>query len=161
MIFQPKKLKEVVEIVDLMGNISSRVREDSSGDLGGGGTGASGTQGQQGGGQQGTSARDQAIAKAPPIPIMKKKLTKHLELEVRTMQRQAMLLSRSGRRGSAYLLTELYKKIRRISMLISELANASAAMIRRFYIAVFIDRQPLVVPGGTLIGMDGEEGEEE
>ena len=157
-VFQPQKLKEVVEIVDLMGKISSRVREDNSGDLPvGAGAGATTQTGQAAAGQ---STRDQAIAKAPPIPIMQRKIVRHLEREVRTLQHQAMVLSRSKKRGSAYLLAELYKRIRRLSLVISDMMHASAAMIRRFYISVFIDHQPLIVPGGRLAGMEEEIAEE-
>ena len=156
-VFQPQKLKEVVEIVDLMGKISSRVREDNSGDLPvAAGTGTT----KQAGQTAGQSTRDQAIAKAPPIPIMQRKIVRHLEREVRTLQHQAMVLSRSKKRGSAYLLAELYKRIRRLSLVISDMMHASAAMIRRFYISVFIDHQPLIVPGGRLAGMEEEITEE-
>ena len=146
-VFQPQKLKEVVDIIDLMGNVASRVREDKSGDMGGGGTGG---QGSQQGGTGGTSARDEAIAKAPPAPIMQKKLIAHLEREVRLMEKQTRRLARSHKPGSAFLLSELYKKIRRLTSLISDLLKASTNMIKRFYISVFIDHQPLVVSGGTL-----------
>lgn len=146
-VFQPQKLKEVVEVIDLMGTVALRIREDSSGDLGSGGGGTSG----QGAGQQtGTSARDDAIASAPPMPVMQKKLVEHLELEVATIERQAKALARSNSRGSAFLLSELYRKLRRLSSLISEILHASADVIKRFYVSVFIDHQPLVVTGGTI-----------
>lgn len=145
-VFQPQKLKEVVDIIDLMGNITSRVREDKSGDMGGG---SSSTGGAQQGGTSATSARDEAIAKAPPVPIMQKKLIEHLEREVRLMEKQTRKLAWSNKPGSAFLLSELYKKMRRLTSLISDLLKASTNMIKRFYISVFIDHQPLVVSGGT------------
>lgn len=143
-VFQPKALKEIVDVVDLMGTVAARVREDNSGDL----PAASG--GGAAGQQTGTSARDEAIAKIPTVHVMQKKLVEHLEDEVKTMQRQARSLKHSNARGSAYLLTELYRKVRRLKSLISEILHASAEMVKRFYISAFIDRQPLVVTGGSL-----------
>lgn len=148
-VFQPQKLREVVEIVDLMGTISNRVREDNSGDAAGGVGPAS-----AGRTQQGTSARDEAIAKAPDVPIMQKKLVEYLEREIQTIQKQARQHSRSNARGSAWMLSELYRKIRRLRSLMSEILDASAAMIKRFYVSVFIDRQPIVVTGGSIVQAD-------
>ncbi len=149
-VFQPQKLKEIVEVVDLMGTVAARVREDNSGDI----PGATGGGGQSTGQKAGTSARDEAIAKAPPIAVMQKKLVEHLEREVRTIEKQAASLKRSNARGSGYLLSELYRKIRRLRSLISDILHASAEMIKRFYISAFIDHQPLVVTGGSLAGTD-------
>ena len=149
-VFQPQKLKEVVDIIDLMGNIASRVREDHSQDMGVAGAAATG--GAQAQGATGTSARDEAIANAPPFPIMQKKLITHLEKEIHTMERRARKLSRSNARGSAFLLTELYKKIRRLTSLLGDIIRASAEIIKRYYVSVFIDRQPMVVTGGSIVG---------
>ncbi len=153
-VFQPQKLKEVVEIIDLMGNIASRVREDNSGDLGGGGSGG----GQKGAaaGTQGTSARDEAIAKAPPVPIMQKKLVSHLEKEVHRLTKEVKSLPSAKDPGGAYVLNELYKKIRSLTALISRILHASTELIRRFYISLFIDHQPISVSGSTLLGQDQE-----
>lgn len=143
-VFQPQKLKEVVEIIDLMGNVALRVREDSSSDMGGAGTGGGKTQQ-----KSGTSARDEAIAKAPPVEIMQKKLIVHLRQEIASIERQARRAAHSNDRGAAWLLTELYRKVRRMTSLMTEIIHASAEMIRRFYISVFIDQQPLVLPGDS------------
>lgn len=151
LVFQPQKLKEVVDIIDLMGNIASRVREDHSQDMGGAGA-ATGGAAQTGQAHTGTSARDQAIANIPPVPIMQKKLITHLEKEIRTIERRARKLARSNARGSAFLLSELYKKIRRLTSLIGDMIRASAEVIKRFYISVFIDHQPMVVTGGSIVG---------
>mgnify|MGYP003345806302 CR=1 FL=1 len=139
-VFQPQKLKEVVEIIDLMGNISQRVREDSSGDMGGGGGGT-----QQGGtqGASGTTTRDEAIAKAPPIPVMQTKLVRQLEAEVRQLEKTSQRLRWSNAPGNAYMLTEIFKKIRKLRTLIVSIISASADVIKRLYITAFIDRQPL------------------
>lgn len=147
-VFQPPKLKEVVEIINLMGTVASRVREDNSGDVPGGGTKSAAAK------QSGTSARDEAIANAPPLPVMQKKLVEHLEKEARTIRAQARAIARSNQRGSAFMLNNLYRKMRRLSSLISQILQASAEMIKRFYIAAFIDQQPLVVTGGSLAPAD-------
>lgn len=149
-VFQPPRLSQIVEIVDVMGNVVESIREENARDLPTTRTVTTG------GGTQATtvSARDAAIAAAPPVPIMQKKLVKHLRKEVRIIEREARKLSRSRSRGSAYLLSILYRKIRRLSSLIGEILRASADVIKRFYVAVFIDHQPLVVRGGTLAPSD-------
>lgn len=148
-VFQPQKLKEVVEIIDLMGNVALRVREDSSGDMGGGGT--AGAKAQQ---KTGTSARDEAIARAPAVEVMQQKLVQHLRQEMASIQRQARRTARSNARGSAWTLAELYRKMRSLSSLITEILHASTEMVKRFYVSVFIDRQPLVVTGGSIAQSD-------
>ncbi|MSR67581.1 hypothetical protein EXS65_02020 [Candidatus Peribacteria bacterium] len=144
-VFQPPKLREIVEVIDLMGTVASRVREDKRGDLPVTGTAAAGT----GTGQTGTTARDEAIAKIPTPEIMQQKLVEHIRKEVRTVEKQAKKLGRSQSPGSAYLLSELYRKIRRLSSLISELLAASTEMIKRFYVSIFIDRHPIIVSDGV------------
>lgn len=144
-VFQPPALKEVVEVINLMGTVSNRIREDNSGDMPVGTSGA-----QASTTQTGVSTRDEAIANAPAIPIMQQKLVEELRKEVATIEKQARTLKRSGGRGSAFALNELYRKIRRLSNLIAEILQASADMIKRFYVSVFIDKQPLVVKGGSI-----------
>lgn len=144
-VFQPPKLTEVVEMINLMGKISTRAAEDRSRDMG-----SAGGQGkaQQSGGQQ--SFRDQAIASLPAPEQMQRKLVSHIQGEIRSLSRQARSIARSNRAGSAYLLSELYRKIRRLSTLIEELLQASIEVIKRFYIAVFIDNQPLILTAGKM-----------
>lgn len=149
-VFQPQKLKEIVEVVDLMGTVARRVREDGASDPAAAGAGSGG--GQQG--ATGTSARDDAIAKAPPVAVMQQKLVEHLLQERKDIQRQAKAMARSNAPGAAWTLTELYKKIRSLSSLITQILHASTAMIKRFYISVFIDQQPLVVTGGSIAQSD-------
>ncbi len=148
-VFQPQKLKEVVDIIDLMGNISSRVREDSSGDMGGGGGGTA--QGDQGTAGSQTSQRDEKIKNIPPIPMMQKELVSHLYKEINTLEKQVQSMKTQKGKGSAYMIAEMYKRIRKLSSLITEIVHASTEMIRRFYITVFIDKQPLVISGGKLV----------
>jgi hypothetical protein len=146
-VFQPQKLKEIVEVVDLMGTVASRVREDSSGDLPGSGA-AKAAQ------KAGITAREEAIAKAPPVEIMQQKLVQHLREERSQIQRQARAVAKSNQPGAAWTLAELYRKIRRLSSLITQILQASAEMVKRFYVSAFIDRQPLVVTGGSIVQSD-------
>ncbi len=146
-VFQPQKLKEIVEVVDLMGTVANRIREDNSGDLPGGG--ARGSQK-----SSGTTARDEAIAKAPPVAVMQQKLVAHLKEERAEIQKQAKAMAHSNAPGAAWTITELYRKMRRLSSLISQILEASADMVKRFYISAFIDRQPLVVTGGSIVQSD-------
>ncbi len=146
-VFQPQKLTEIVEMIDLMGRISERVREDNSQDAGGGGSsGAAAKKGQAG---SGVSPRDQAIANLPAPLVMQQRLVKHIQKEIDTLASQASGLSNSTKRGAAFALNELYKKIRRLHNLMEEIINASLELIQRFYIAVFIDKQPILVSGNT------------
>ncbi len=142
-VFQPQKLTEVVEMIDLMGKISERMGEDKTGDLGAGSAGST-LQGTQ---ATAISSRDDAIANLPAPPKMQEKIIARIHSEVHSLDRQARKLAKSRSKGSAYALTEIYKKIRRLSSLIEELLNASADMIKRFYIALFIDRQTILEDG--------------
>ena len=134
-VFQPQRLKEIVEVVDLMGTVASRIREDHSNDLPTSGPGSG-----RGSSQTGKSARDEAIANAPEPAIMQQKLIQHLEKEVRRVQSDARKLAWQDKKGSAYALAELYRKIRRLTSLIKDIVEASTEMIKRFYISVFISR---------------------
>ncbi|MDD5055853.1 MAG: hypothetical protein PHZ00_06340 [Candidatus Peribacteraceae bacterium] len=150
-VFQPPRLSQIVEIVDVMGNVVESIREENARDL------PVTLQKSSAGSAAGTatvSTRDAAIAAAPPVPVMQKRLVKHLKKEVRIIEREVRKLSRSRARGSAYVLSILYRKIRRLSSLIGEILRASTEVIKRFYVAVFIDHQPLVVRGGTLAPSD-------
>lgn len=147
-VFQPQKLKDVMDVVDLMGTVAARIRDESPAGIPMGGGGGSG---QTSGQTTGTSTRDDAIAKIPTIAVMQQKLIANLEHEVKTIEKQAKTFKHSQTAGSGFHLNELYRKIRRLRSLIGELISASAEMIKRFYISVFIDRQPLVVTGGSLV----------
>lgn len=146
-VFQPQKLTEIVEMIDLMGRISERVREDNSQDVGGGsgGTTASGKKGKA----TTVSPRDQAIANLPAPLVMQQRLVKHIQKEIDTLAAQASSLSSSSKNGAAFALNEMYRKIRRLYSLMEEIVHAGAELIRRFYIAVFIDKQPILVSGNS------------
>lgn len=121
--------------------ISEVVREEGSQDLGSGAGSFPAARGTQSGG---VSFRDQAIKALPSTEVMRQRLTHHLQKEVRELERRAGKLARTVRKGSAYLLNELYAKIRRIQSLIAELIEATAEVVKRLYIRLFIDHQQLV-----------------
>ncbi len=142
---QPAKLAELGKLLETFDNLSARVSErqgeDISGDLGGGG-GAGGGKGQQG--DQSVSPRDLAIERIPPFEIVRKKLETHIQGEVRKLERQARKLSRSSAPGSAYKLNDIYARIRRLNALLYQMLEASVEMLKRFFIRVFIDQQPIL-----------------
>jgi len=141
-VHQPPKLQSLLTLLSDLERISEVLREESARDLGSsGGTGSS-IKGSAAG--AGVSLRDQAIRSLPSTEAMRHKLTKHLQHEVRELEKRASRLARSGKKGSAFLLNELYAKIRRIQSLIAELVEAAADVVRRLYIRLFIDHQQLV-----------------
>lgn len=140
---QPTKVKDLMQLLgalDSVARIAEAVSEDRSGDLGSGsgeGAVAGASSGQ-------VSMRDQAIKKLPSTTVMRTRLTSHLQSEVRQLERRARKLARSTKKGSAYLLNELYARIRKIQALIIELTDAATEVVRRLYIRLFIDHQQLV-----------------
>ncbi len=142
-VFQPQKLGEVVDLINLMGSISERMGEDRSSDVGGSGGSAAAATGQSGQGSAAATAREVALANLPVPSVMQKKLVIHVKKQIRNAEREARILAKSNKRGSAHALSEAYKKIRRLSHLVQEVLAASADVIRRFFIAIFIDNQPV------------------
>jgi hypothetical protein len=142
-VMQPPKMKSLLDMLNILSDLPERIsevsREDASQDLG-----AAGSAGYAAAKGQGASARDQAMRSLPATDVMRTRLTHHLQSEVRELEHQARKLAQSVRQGSAYVLNELYAKIRRIQMLIVELLDAAEEVIRRLYIRLFIDHQQLV-----------------
>jgi hypothetical protein len=141
---QPGKLQELTNLLETFENLNARVSErtseDRSSDLGSAGAGA--TAGQQG--QQGTSARDLAIKNLPAAAMMQQQLARHIQKETRKLERLARKVSRSSAPGSAHKLNELYAKIRRMNALIHDILEASLEVLKRFFVRVFIDNQPIL-----------------
>ncbi len=142
---QPGKLQELTNLLETFENFSARVSErtgeDRSGDLGGAGAGpaAGGTQG-----TQGTSTRDLAIQNIPVVAVMQEKLTKHIRQETARLEKLARRVAHSSAPGSAHTLNELYAKIRRLNSMIYDLVEASIEVLKRLFIRVFIDQQPIL-----------------
>lgn len=141
---QPPKLQSLLVLLSDLEKISEVVSEENSQDLGlgtsPGGTISSG----RGTGGTGVSLRDQSIRSLPSTEIMRVRLTRHMQREVKQLEKSARRLARSTKKGSAYLLNELYAKIRKIQALIGELVEATAEIVKRLYIRLFIDHQQLV-----------------
>ena len=137
---QPKKLEGLLEMIDTLNSISERLGEDRSGDMGSAGGGAT-----QQGGTTGTSQRDQAIANLPVPAAMRQELKKHIEKEVRTLQRE---IRRAARRiakpGAAYHQNMLYARIRRLNALLASILETSIEVVQRLFIRVFIDKQQVI-----------------
>lgn len=136
---QPKRLEGLLMEINTLGG--EAIRETSAGGpsstwTGGAGDGAQGT--------TGVSPRDQAIARIPADRVMRSALERHIEVEIRTLRSQAQRLTRLARPGAAFRLNALYARIRRLSGLLREFLNASADTIRRVFIRVFIDKQPIL-----------------
>jgi hypothetical protein len=136
---QPPKLESLLTVLSDLERISERLGEDRAQDLGGGSTTRHSSRG-----DDGTSIRAQTIAKLPSTSVMRSRLTNHLQKEVRQLERRAKRMARNSQKGGAFLLNELYARIRKIQALIAELMDAAAEMVKQLYIRLFIDRQQLV-----------------
>lgn len=108
----------------------------------------SGAQGGQTSGTQGqsatVSARDRAIAAIPAPAVMQKELEKHIRQEVKQLRKQAQRIARMNRPGAAKDLNDLYAHMRRLNALLAEIFGASYDALKRLFIRVFIDRQPIL-----------------
>lgn len=142
-VHQPAKMKELGELLTTFENLNQRVSEvggeDRSGDLGDAGQGAA-----QSGGVRQISPRDQAIDAIPAPAVIRHQLHEHISQEVKKLRKQARHLGRASRPGSAYRLNELYAKIRRLNALLGDILEASYEVLKRLFIKVFIDRQPVL-----------------
>jgi hypothetical protein len=142
---QPPKMQELNELLlsleGLEQRVSEKTGEDKSQDMGAAGAAAGKAQGAT---QQ--SARDQAIAAMPTSPdVLRKDLTLHIGKEVHKLQKLAhQAARRTGKPGDAFRLNQIYARIRRLNALLGDLVHASIEILRRLFIRVFIDRQPIL-----------------
>ena len=137
---QPQKLETLLGALDTIERFTENMAEDKSGDMGGGGTG--GQQGDDGSGAS-QSTRDQAIASLPEAKVMQKKLDKHIRREAKKLRKEIRKISRIRSPGAACKVNELYSKIRRLNGLVSELLDASYDVLKRMFIRIFVDKQPV------------------
>jgi len=139
---QPHKLEGLLETITLLDKISERVGEDRSGDLGGAGVGPAGTGATA---QAEQSVRDQAIANLPAELVIRKQLAKHIEKEVKTLRKEVRSATRRvSKPGAAHNLNDLYARIRRLNSLLATILEASYDVVKRIFIRVFIDKQPIL-----------------
>jgi hypothetical protein len=135
---QPKKLENLLETIDLINSVSEKIGEGRGGDM----PATTGTATQATTEQ---SWRAQAIANLPTEPSMRKELVRHIGQEISHLQREVRAQARrAGRPGAAYRLTELYARIRRLNGLLADIIETSVDVIRRLYVRIFIDKQPVL-----------------
>ncbi len=140
---QPAKLAELSKLLETFENLDARVSErtgeDRSGDMGAGGGVAGSAQG-----DDDTSPRAKAIRDLPAPAVLRERLQTHIGKEVQKLDREAKMLARSGKPGSAYKLNTLYARMRRLNALLFDLWEAAEEVLRRLFIRVFIDEQPIL-----------------
>ncbi len=93
---------------------------------------------------QGTSWRDQAIANLPVPVVMQQKLHTHIEEEIKELRKQASKITDLRKPGAANHFNQLHAKIHRLNSLLAGLFEASIDVIKRIFIRVFIDKQPIL-----------------
>ncbi|TSC79173.1 MAG: hypothetical protein G01um101425_810 [Candidatus Peregrinibacteria bacterium Gr01-1014_25] len=142
-VLQPAKTPGIEAILDQIDSmqISEKTGEDRSGDMGAGSGGAM-TQTQ--GDTPVVSPRDQAIQNLPATQVMQRDIAKHITKEVRTLRRQAKTITRIGRPGQAFQLAQLYARIRKLNGLLAQIWEASTDVVKRMFIRIFIDKQPVL-----------------
>ena len=138
---QPKKLESLLMDIATLEKISE-IGSGGPGDFGGAVSGGTG-QGDDGR-TAGPTPRDQAIANLPSQEAMQQQLKNRITAEVKALRRQTKTLTRDGSPGAAYRLNELYASIRRLNSLLAELLDAGIEVVKRLFIRVFIDRQPIL-----------------
>ena len=143
-VVQPKhqleQLNQLLNALDKVESISQRVSESSGEDRSMDMGGAAGTSGST----KGISPRDQAIANLPEPVLMQKQLERHIQKEVKKLTKEAARISRLQKPGAAFYLNELYARIRRLNALLHELWDTSVEVVKRLFIRVFIDKQPIL-----------------
>lgn len=147
-VHMPDKMKELGTLLDALDTIDaipSRVSEmtgeDRSSDMGS--AGKSGTRAVATAKQ--ISPRDQKIAAISTDPeVLKGQLTAHIKKEVEELARQAKTIERMNKPGAAFQLTKLYARIRRLNGFVAEIIHASYDTLKRLFVRVFIDEQPIV-----------------
>ncbi len=143
-VHQPPKMRELNDLLltfeELPSRVSEMTGEDRSGDMGASSAGA---------------GRAAAVTQPPPrerkimaMPqdeqTLKQELKAHIQREVQTLNQEAKKIERLNRPGAAHRLTKLYARIRRLNGLIAEILQASYETVKRLFIRVFIDEQPVL-----------------
>lgn len=139
---QPATISSLLDTLNLIDQMSERVAEDRSGDMGAAGGGQQGTAGT--GATKGASPRDQVIAALPVQQVMQRKLVEKIHAEVRHLRREIRSIPASGTPGAAFRLNKLYARIRMLNRLLGTILEASLDVVKRLFIRVFIDEQPIL-----------------
>lgn len=139
-VLQPGKAEGLAMLVAEINELpSENTGEDRSGDW----SGATGTAVATTQGTEQSSVRDQAMANLPVPVKMQKALEAHIRAEIKDLRGQAKIITRSRKPGSAYALALLYAKIRHLNALLADLLEASYDVLKRLFVKVFIDKQPI------------------
>ena len=139
-VLQPGKAEGLAMLV---AEINERPSETTGGPSNDGPAGGSRAVATTQGSQQGTSARDQALANLPAPTQMQKQLEAHIRAEVKELRKQTRLIVRSRKPGSAYALAQIYAKIRHLNTLLADLLEASYDVLKRLFVKVFVDKQAI------------------
>lgn len=140
---QPAKLAELSKLLETFDNLNARVGERTGGpaqDWSSGGGGQAGA----GQGDDGVSPRDKAIAAIPSPTVVRERLEKHIEKEIQKLERDAQLAAASHKPGAAFKLNEIYARIRKMNSLLAHILEAAEDLLKRLFIRVFIDKQPIL-----------------
>lgn len=135
-------LAQFLEAVNSLevGKVGETMTEDTSArDAGGGGGGFAAAAA-----ARGMSARDFAIANLPTPHNMQRQLEQHIREEVKKLRKQAHHVAKVHGPGAAYHLNKLYARIRQLNNLLGVIFDAGMEVLKRFFIRVFIDRQPIL-----------------
>ena len=143
-VVQPAKVESLSALLMEVNDIISESSPAQPGEQWSDGTGgAVATTGGQQTGTQTMSPRDQAIANIPMPAVMQKQLEQHIRTEVKLLHKQAKKIVLS-KPGAAHHLSELYTRIHKLNKLLSAIFEASVETVKRIFIRVFIDRQPIL-----------------
>lgn len=141
-VVQPVKI-ELANFLNDLNAISETQAARPGEDLPAGGGAVAATGGQQAG-QQGQSWRDQAIANIPTERVMQREIASHIQAEVKHLRAEAKTIARLSKPGAAYQLNILYAKIHRLNALLAEIYQAGKDAIKRLYVRIFVDKQPIL-----------------
>mgnify|MGYP000113430717 CR=1 FL=1 len=145
-VVQPAKVESLAGLESILLAVN-KIAERPGGTVGEQWSGGAGQQSgavAQAGGTTGISPRDQAIAALPGPEKMQLELKGHIEQEVQKLHKEAVRVAKLNRPGAAYRLNELYSRIHKLNKLLSDLFDASVDVVKRIFIRVFIDRQPIL-----------------
>jgi hypothetical protein len=141
-------VKQPDQLVDMMGEIET-IKEEVSGKVDEDNKGGAMQSTSKGGGQAqddqtSASQRKQLMANLPSEKIMQQKLKQHIAREVKNLRKETRKIIRLNKPGSAYQLTMLYARIRRLNALLVSLVEASYEVIKRFFVRVYVDERSIL-----------------
>jgi DNA repair exonuclease SbcCD ATPase subunit len=141
---QPKQLAELNNLLSTLDDVSSRMSEKGSEDRSGDWSGGGSTAANQSSTQE-PSEREVAIAAISADPaVLQLQLKQHIEEEIKELSKVAKRIAKLNRPGAAYRANQMYARIRRLNSLIASIFETSYDTLKRLFIRVFIDKQPVL-----------------